>query len=140
MMKIPLCRMHRRMQGAAEVPVMMMVLMRQLRPRLPLQHHSRCAATHVRMVVIRMKHSRLRMRYFSPMLCSLPCNGWQAEKASSDFIDDEDVDESDADAAAEVSLACASLRNRRHFRASQRSSCPLCADLKVVLGHLLGLD
>jgi hypothetical protein len=56
------------------------------------------------------------------------------------FIDDGDVDESDSAAAAEVSLACASLRNRRNFKASRRTSCALCADLRVVLGHLLGLD
>jgi hypothetical protein len=38
-----------------------------------------------------------------------------------------------------VSEACAALRNRRRFKASQ-NTCPLCADLRVVLSHLLGLE
>jgi hypothetical protein len=38
-----------------------------------------------------------------------------------------------------VSEACAALRNRRRFTASQ-NNCPLCADLRVVLSHLLGLE
>ena len=64
----------------------------------------------------------------------------QAEESSGDFINDE-PDESNSDAAAEVRLACASLRNRRSWRSSsRRAECPLCRDLQTVLGHLLGLD
>ena len=53
--------------------------------------------------------------------------------------DDEDVtDDSDSDfKRIAISEACAALRNRRKFKASQ-NTCPLCADLRVVLGHLLG--
>lgn len=37
-----------------------------------------------------------------------------------------------------VAKACAALRNRRRFKASQ-NTCRLCADMRVVLSHLLGL-
>lgn len=54
--------------------------------------------------------------------------------------DDEDMnDDTDSDFKRfAISEACAALRNRRKFKASQ-NTCPLCADLRVVLGHLLGL-
>ena len=58
------------------------------------------------------------------------------------FIDDgseEGADESDDDAAAEVRDACAALRNRGSWKTTQ-ASCPMCADLRAVLGHLLGLQ
>jgi hypothetical protein len=66
----------------------------------------------------------------------------EAEESSDDFIDDEapGSDDSDDGAAQEVRLACASLRNRRTWRAAKRSSCLLCADMRTVLCHLLGLD
>jgi hypothetical protein len=66
----------------------------------------------------------------------------EAEESSDDFIDDDEL-ESDAshdDTDGEVRLACAALRNRRTWRATERSSCPLCADMRTVLSHLLGLD
>ena len=53
-----------------------------------------------------------------------------------DWITDESCSESDRDA---VSAACSAIRNRRMFKAS-RNPCRLCADLRVVLSHLLGLD
>jgi hypothetical protein len=62
------------------------------------------------------------------------------ESACDDFIDDDD-DESCSSAACEVRSAVAAMRNRRSWQnALDRPTCPLCADLKVVLSHLLGLD
>ena len=58
-----------------------------------------------------------------------------------DFIDDgsdEDADDND-DASDEVRVACAALRNRGSWQQTA-VSCPLCADLRAVLGHLLGLN
>ena len=59
-----------------------------------------------------------------------------------DFIDDgsdEDAVVNDDDAADEVRVACAALRNRGSWQRTA-VSCPLCADLRAVLGHLLGLN
>lgn len=62
----------------------------------------------------------------------------EAEESDDDFIDDDDISEA-ADTMPELGAACAALRNRLCWKASQ-SSCALCADLRVVLSHLLGLD
>jgi hypothetical protein len=65
----------------------------------------------------------------------------EAVESDCDFIDDEDPDESCSSAAEEVRSAVAAVRNRHSWQnAFDRPSCPLCADLKVVLSHLLGLD
>ena len=68
------------------------------------------------------------------------------EESDGDEDDASDVEDAqyDDDAHTErrraaVSEACAALRNRRSFKAS-RNTCPLCADLRVVLSHLLGLE
>jgi hypothetical protein len=63
----------------------------------------------------------------------------EAEESDDNFIDDDEVDESDSDAAAMATETFAALRNRRKWKSSQ-NTCPLCADLRIVLGHLLGLD
>lgn len=71
----------------------------------------------------------------------------EAEESEADESDGDEADASDgedADARTErrrsaVSEACAALRNRRSFKAA-RNTCPLCADLRVVLTHLLGLE
>ena len=63
----------------------------------------------------------------------------EAEESDLDFIDDTNPDESDSDAAEMATETCAAMRNRRTWKASQ-NSCPLCADLRIVLGHLHGLD
>jgi hypothetical protein len=54
----------------------------------------------------------------------------------SDFIDDEEADESDADDEQELAATCEALRNRRKWKETE-FECPLCADLRVVLRHLL---
>ncbi len=54
----------------------------------------------------------------------------------SDFIDDEEADESDADDERERATTCEALRNRRKWKETE-FECPLCADLRVVLRHLL---
>jgi hypothetical protein len=55
----------------------------------------------------------------------------------SDFIDDEEEpDESDADAQEMTRTACIAMRNRRNWKESD-FQCPLRADLRVVLRHLL---
>ncbi len=63
----------------------------------------------------------------------------EAEESDLDFIDDANPDESDSDAAAMATETCAAMRNRRMWKAAQ-NTCPLCADLRTVLGHLLGLE
>jgi transcription elongation factor Elf1 len=50
-----------------------------------------------------------------------------------DFIDD---DESDADAQEMTRATMDALRNRRKWKETE-FHCPLCADLRVVLQHLL---
>ena len=63
------------------------------------------------------------------------------ESADRDFIDDSEIDESDSDAIIMAKETYAALSNRRKWKDSlQKPSCPLCADLRVVLGHMLGLD
>jgi hypothetical protein len=63
------------------------------------------------------------------------------ESDDRDFIDDAQVDESDSDAVIMAKETFAALSNRRKWKDSlQKPSCPLCADMRVVLGHLLGLD
>jgi len=52
-----------------------------------------------------------------------------------DFIDDG----SEESATHEVSNACAAMRSRSNWQTTQ-VECPLCADLRVVLSHLLGLQ
>jgi hypothetical protein len=55
----------------------------------------------------------------------------------SDFIDDdEEPDESDADAQEMTRTTCNALRNRRNWKETE-FQCPLCADLRIVLRHLL---
>jgi hypothetical protein len=55
-----------------------------------------------------------------------------------DFIDDdeEEPDESDADAQEMTRATMDALRNRRKWKETE-FHCPLCADLRVVLQHLL---
>lgn len=55
-----------------------------------------------------------------------------------DFIDDdeEEPDESDADAQEMTRATMDALRNRRTWKETE-FQCPLCADLRVVLQHLL---
>jgi len=55
-----------------------------------------------------------------------------------DFIndDEEEPDESDADAQEMTRETCDALRNRRKWKETE-FKCPLCADLRVVLRHLL---
>ena len=63
----------------------------------------------------------------------------EAEESSMcDFIDDgeEEPDESDPDAQEMTRTACDALRNRRNWKETE-FQCPLCADLRVVLRHLL---
>ena len=63
----------------------------------------------------------------------------EAEESSmGDFIDDgeEEPDESDPDAQEMTRTAFAALRNRRNWKEAE-FQCPLCADLRVVLRHLL---
>lgn len=65
----------------------------------------------------------------------------EADESDEDFIDDDEPDESDSDAIMMTKAACASLRNRKKWQEAQvQPDCALCADLKVVLGHLLGLE
>jgi hypothetical protein len=60
-----------------------------------------------------------------------------AESSICDFIDDEEEpDESDADAQEMTRTTCNALRNRRNWKETE-FQCPLCADLRVVLRHLL---
>ena len=64
------------------------------------------------------------------------------ESDDNDFIDDEDdenddePDESDDDVKDMAKTTFAALRNRRKWKESE-FQCPLCADLRVVLRHLL---
>ena len=58
----------------------------------------------------------------------------EAEEDDDDFIDDS-PDESDSEAGRQVRQSCAALRNRRKW--SETVECPLCADLRVVLKHLM---
>ena len=55
-----------------------------------------------------------------------------------DFIDDdeEEPDESDADAQEMTRATMDALRNRRKWKETA-SECLLCADLRIVLKHLL---
>ena len=63
------------------------------------------------------------------------------ESADKDFIDDSDIDESDSDAIIMAKETYAALSNRRKWKdLLQKPSCPLCADLRIMLGHMLGLD
>ena len=62
--------------------------------------------------------------------------GEAEESSMSDFIDDEEADESDADDERERATTCEALRNRRKWKETE-FECPLCADLRVVLRHLL---
>ena len=57
------------------------------------------------------------------------------EEDDPDFLDDE-ADESDPEAAKQVRAASAALRNRRNWKETE-FQCPLCADLRVVLTHLM---
>ncbi len=54
----------------------------------------------------------------------------------SDFIDDDEADESDPDAQEQAKTACEALRNRRKWKETE-FECPLCADLRVIVRHLL---
>jgi hypothetical protein len=53
-----------------------------------------------------------------------------------DFIDDAEPDESNDEAQALARETCDALRNRRKWKETE-FECPLCADLRVVLRHLL---
>jgi hypothetical protein len=74
----------------------------------------------------------------------------ESEESDGDAEEAEDGDDDEADDRVDVahttgrnciavSEACAALRNRRKFKVSQ-NTCPLCADMRVVLSHLLGLE
>lgn len=59
------------------------------------------------------------------------------------FIDDEEPDESDSDAQQMVYEIAKSLRNRKSWKNHndpEKSECALCKDMRVVLGHLLGIE
>ena len=58
------------------------------------------------------------------------------EDDDADFIDDDEPDESDEEAQGMVIDTIQSLRNRRKWKETE-FECPLCADLRVVLNHLL---
>ena len=60
----------------------------------------------------------------------------EAEEDNDSFIDDDEPDESNSDAQEMTREACASLRNRRKWKETA-SECLLCADLRIVLKHLL---
>jgi hypothetical protein len=62
----------------------------------------------------------------------------EAEESDMDdsFIDDADPDESDDEAKEMTRETCESMRNRRKWKETE-FECPLCADLRVVLKHLL---
>ena len=53
-----------------------------------------------------------------------------------DFIDDAEPEESNDEAQALARETCDALRNRRKWKETE-FECPLCADLRVVLRHLL---
>jgi len=63
----------------------------------------------------------------------------EAEESDNDFIDDDEPDESDSDAAAEVRSAVASLRNR-HAWTVTKTGCAVCKDLQLILRHILQSD
>ncbi len=64
-----------------------------------------------------------------------------AEESDMDsFIDDEEPDESDSEAQQMVFKTAKSLRNRRSWRTHEVTACALCNDMRIVLGHLLGID
>lgn len=52
------------------------------------------------------------------------------------FIDDEEPDESDADARELTKSTIAALRNRRKWKETE-FECPLCADIRAILNLLL---
>ena len=58
------------------------------------------------------------------------------ESDCNDIIDDDEPDESDDEAKKMTRSACDALRNRRAWKETE-FECPLCADLRVVLRHLL---
>ncbi len=60
----------------------------------------------------------------------------EADEDDEDFIDDDEVDESDEQAQRMARDTIHSLRNRRKWKETE-FECPLCADLRVVLNHLL---
>jgi hypothetical protein len=63
----------------------------------------------------------------------------EAEESVDGFInDDDETDASGSANAAQLRSACAAMRNRRSWRAMQ-SACPVCADLRAILMHLLDL-
>lgn len=62
----------------------------------------------------------------------------EAEESDDDFINDEEEDEESGSESSQVRNACAALRSRRSWQTIQ-TSCPLCADLRAVLCHLLDL-
>ena len=63
---------------------------------------------------------------------------YEEEAAEDDdsFIDNDDPDESESDAQKMTKQTFAALRNRRKWKETE-FECPLCADLRVVLRHLL---
>lgn len=63
----------------------------------------------------------------------------EAVESNDSFINDEEHSTASGSAdGAQLRSACAALRSRRSWQAMQ-SSCPLCADLRTVLTHLLDL-
>jgi hypothetical protein len=64
----------------------------------------------------------------------------EAQESEEDFIDDEEPDESNSDAAAMTREVITAMRNRGEWKRSQRVSCKLCNDLKHVLKYLLDLE
>lgn len=61
----------------------------------------------------------------------------EAEEDDDDFIDDES-EEVGSDISSQVRGACAAVRNRRTWQDMQ-STCPVCADLRAILCHILDL-
>jgi hypothetical protein len=62
----------------------------------------------------------------------------EAVESDNDFIDDDEPSDSSS-TRHELHAAVKAVRNRRSWKASQ-SNCALCADIRVVLCHLLGLE
>jgi hypothetical protein len=60
----------------------------------------------------------------------------EADEDDEAFIDDDEPDESNDEASGMVRDTIESLRNRRKWKESE-FECPLCADLRVVINHLL---
>ena len=62
---------------------------------------------------------------------------YETEDTDDDFINDVPSDSASA-SSTEARGAIASMRNRHAYQ-QQQTACPMCADMRIVLRHLLGL-